>query len=381
MTLPAGRFSLRGKNMRARNSRFLPFGLALRCLAGLLCTSIAVGAIAAGGVGATEPTATTTKSTSVSGTSSSKKRTHSATHSTVRRRHRGTPAERRARTARLKQAFVASTELRPMAQQLMTMRTAAAYAGVTSYAQRHTGDAAAAAYLSLGRAYQIDKRDQDATAALKQVKLHSEELADYADYLAAECEHEAGHEAAAEALLKGFNERHPDSIFDVEAPELEANVLLAQGDATAAQRVLLTIADVAHDMPNYELTSAKIAFAIQQNAEAERWFKHLLLSHPLSPEAETARARLTAMGAESSLTPTELRSLGDAYYNAGRYNLAAEQYHALARNATLDANMRNGFAVAAAACDLKLKRLTDGEARAIAGANGANGVRRLCLVQ
>ena len=48
---------------------------------------------------------------------------------------------------------------------------------------------------------------------------------------------------AAEALLKGFDERYSDSIFDIEAPELEANVLLAEGDATAAQRALLTVAD------------------------------------------------------------------------------------------------------------------------------------------
>src|SRR6266567_3398951 len=341
--------------MRARNSRFLPSGLAMRCLAGLICTLIAVGPVA--DAGATEPAATTTKATSVSGKTSSKKRTRTAS----RRRHRGTPAQRRARTARLKQAFVASTELRPMAQQLMTLRTPAAY-------------------LSLGRAYQIDKRYPAAIAALRQVKSHSEELGDYADYLAAECQHAAGNEAAAEALLKGFNARYPDTVFDVEAPELEANVLLAQGDATAAQRVLLPIADVAQDMPNYELTAAKIAFAIQQNAEAERLFKHLLLSHPLSPEAETARARLTAMGAESNLTPVELRSLGDAYYNAERYNLAADQYHALARNATLDVNARNGFAVAAAACDLKLRRLTDGEARALADTNDDTGARRLYLL-
>src|SRR6266700_3585558 len=216
--------------MRARNSRFLPSGLSMRCLAGLICTLIAVGPVA--DAGATEPAATTTKATSVSGKTSSKKRTRTAS----RRRHRGTPAQRRARTARLKQAFVVSSELRPMAQQLMTMRTPAAYAGVTSYAQRHTGDAAAAAYLSLGRAYQIDKRYPDAIAALRQVKSHSEELGDYADYLAAESQHAAGNETAAEALLKGFNARYPDTVFDVEAPELEANVLLAQGDATAAQR-------------------------------------------------------------------------------------------------------------------------------------------------
>ena len=80
-------------------------------------------------------------------------------------------------------------------------------------------------------------------ANLRLVRQKSEVLADYADFLAAEAEHDQGNEAAAEALLHGFNDRHPDSIFDVEAPELEANVLLAQGNATGAERVLAGIAD------------------------------------------------------------------------------------------------------------------------------------------
>lgn len=267
-----------------------------------------------------------------------------------------------------------------MAQQLITMRTPAAYAGVTNYAQRHTGDAAGAAYLALGRAYQVDKRYDDAIATLRKAKQHSEVLADYADYLAAECLHAEGNESAARELLKGFNDRYPDSIFEVEAPELEANVLLAQGDAAAGQKVLQTVADEAQDKPTYELTAAKIAFALQKNAEAEALFKHLLLSHPLTAEAEVARARLTSMGAEGDLTASELRSLGDAYYNAGRYNPAAEQYRALARNATLDSNMRNAFAVAAAACDLKLKRLTEQQAQALPDTNDESGARRLYLL-
>lgn len=267
-----------------------------------------------------------------------------------------------------------------MAEQLITLRTPAAYAGVTTYASRHSGDAAGAAYLALGRAYQLDRRYPEAIAAYGHAKDHSAVLGDYADYLAAECLHASNQDQAAEALLKGFNARYPDSIFEVEAPELEANVLLAQGDATAAQRALLAVAEEAQDEPNYELTSAKIAFAIQQNEEAERLFKHLLLSHPLSPEAEVARARLTAMGAESSLTAEELRSLGDAYYKAGRYNLASEQYRALARNAALDPAMRNSFAVAAAACDLRLKRLTEREARALPDTNDESGARRLYLL-
>jgi len=100
----------------------------------------------------------------------------------------------------------------------------------------------------------------------------------------------------------------------------------------------------------------------------------------LSSEAMSARARLTSMGAEGSLTAAELRSLGDAYYNAGRYEEAAEQYRALARAAGLDAQARNGFAVAEAACDLKLKRLTTAQAEALANTQDENGARRLYLL-
>jgi len=365
--------------MRVRISLIFPSRLRTACLAGLMCLLVAVVPLAARAASGNGDGATTKKHSSTKKHAASSKSKHSS-HSRRRARHRGTLTERRRRTARLKQAFVASSELRPMAQQLMTMRTPAAYAGVTTYAQRHTGDAAAAAWLALGRAYQDDKRYSDAVSALRQVKQRSEVLGDYADFLAAECLHAQDNETAALALLKGFNQRYPDTIFDVEAPELEANVLLAQGDAAAAQRALLTVADEAHDKPNYELTEAKIAFALQRNSEALRLFKHLLLSHPLSPEAEAARARLTSMGEEAALSTAELRSLADAYYNGGRYNLAADQYHALARNTQIDANTRNGFAVAAADCDLKLKRLTEAQARALPDTNDENGARRLYLL-
>src|ERR1039458_4349056 len=100
-----------------------------------------------------------------------------------------TRAARRARTARIKRAFVASTELRPMAQQLATMRTPAAYAGVTKYAHKHNGEAAAAAYLALGHAYLVDKRYAEAAESLRQARLAGDVLADYADFLGAEANH------------------------------------------------------------------------------------------------------------------------------------------------------------------------------------------------
>jgi soluble lytic murein transglycosylase len=268
-----------------------------------------------------------------------------------------------------------------MAQQLATLRTPAAYAGVSAYAHRNTGDAAAAAYLALGHAYLLDKRYSDAETNLRQARLAGGELADYADFLAARAYHEAGEQPSAEALLRGFSSRYPDSIFADEAPELEANVMLAMGNPSGARRVLTTASgSLAADRPGYELAEGDVALAMGQKEDAERDFKRLLLGHPLSQEAETALVRLTVMGADASLTTAELRSLGDAYYNAGRYEQASEQYRTLARMAGLDSAARNGFAVAVAACDLKLKRLTRAEAESLADTGDENGARRLYLL-
>jgi soluble lytic murein transglycosylase len=288
------------------------------------------------------------------------------------------------RKERFSRAFVESSELRPMTQQLMTMRTPSAYAGVTDYARRHTGDSAAAAYLALGFAYQKDRRYTDSAAAFHQANVASDVLDDYADYLGAMSDHAGGNEAGAEALLKGFGEKYPDSIFDDAAADLEANVLLAMNDAAGAQKALAQASDEAQDKPSFDLTRAKIAQMQGNQAETIQLYKHLLLKHPLSSEAETARTNLTSnpalAGAESTLTTSELRSLGDAYYNAGKYQLAGDQYRALVRNAALDASARDGFAVAAATCDLKLKRLSMAQAAALADTNDESGARRIYLM-
>ena len=268
-----------------------------------------------------------------------------------------------------------------MAQQLATMRTPEAYAGVAAYAHSHTGDAAAAAYLALGHAYLLDKRYAEAETALAQARHADGELADYAEFLDAQASHEAGEDPAAEAILLGFTDRHPESIFDDAAPELEANVLLAMGNLDGARKVLAAAEDTdAADRPGFQLAEGQVEQALGQQEAAEDIFKKLLLAHPLSPEALTARAKLTQMGAETRLTVADLRSLGDAYYDAGRYEQAAEQFRVLAREPGLDAYTRDGFAVSEAACQLKLKRLTAPEARALADTDDENGARRLDLL-
>jgi soluble lytic murein transglycosylase len=294
------------------------------------------------------------------------------------------PAERRRRLARahkIKLAFVASAELRPMAQQLSNLRTPAAYAGVTGFAHAHTGEASAAAYLALGHAYLLDKRYADAVANLHQASKAGEALADYSDFLAAKAYHDSDQEAQAEALLKGFKEKYPDSIFADEVPELEANVLLDLHDPAGAKRVLDAAAsDPSAGRAGYQLAAGTVAQALNQNQEAVRIFKGLLLEYPLTTEAAVARAKLTSLGAEDTLTSDQLRGLGDAYYKAGHYEEAGEQYRTLAQKANLDVQQRDSFAVAAAACDLKLKRLTQTQAEALADTPDENGAHRLYLL-
>jgi len=270
-----------------------------------------------------------------------------------------------------------------MAQQLATLRSPAAYAGVTRYAQEHSGEAAAAAYLALGHAYLLDNRYAEAQSNLRKARESGKDLEDYAVFLGAVASHDGGDEAAAETLLHGFTERFPDSIFTDRAPELEANVLLAMKNAAGAERVLEQARKAGldvEDRPGFQLAQGRAAFALGRDDEAEQAFKRVLLSHPLSSEAQIALDKLTAMGAQSILTTAELRSLGDAYYNAGRYAQAAGQYRALLLMPGLSNESRNGFAVAAAACDLKLKRLTMAKALALPDTNDENGARRLYLL-
>uniref|UniRef100_E6QI16 Putative Lytic transglycosylase, catalytic n=1 Tax=mine drainage metagenome TaxID=410659 RepID=E6QI16_9ZZZZ len=266
-----------------------------------------------------------------------------------------------------------------MAQQLVATRTPAAFAGVASYAHRQTGEAAATAYLSLGYAYLLEGHFAEAVANLKQARAAGDALADYDEYLEARAEHLNGNDAAAAEILAGFVERNPDSIFDSQVPELEAQVLLARSDIAGAQRALAS-APGASGRVGYQLAQAEVAQALGQNDEAARLYRRVLLNRPLSAEAQTARSRLTGLGLEFTLTQADLRTLADAFYKAGHYEDAAEQYRALARKSSGEASARDDYEVAAAACDLKLKRLTRAEAEALPAGTDEAGARRLYLL-
>ncbi len=96
--------------------------------------------------------------------------------------------------------------------------------GCPAYAHAHSGEAASAAYLALGHAYLADHRYPDAIASFQKANDSGKTLDDYADFLAAQAEMEAGKLSDAEALLTGFAAKYPESIFVTRLPVMIANL-------------------------------------------------------------------------------------------------------------------------------------------------------------
>ncbi|MGI8770067.1 MAG: transglycosylase SLT domain-containing protein [Acidobacteriaceae bacterium] len=321
---------------------------------------------------------------------------HASAHSTARATHKRGRAHVRhakvrhakrtarsiAQSKRLQRAFVASSQLRPMAQQLATNRTPAAYAGVTNYAQTHKGDAAAAAYLALGHAFLLDHRYPDAVSALTKANSAGDTLDGYADYLQAQAEMQAGQLPAAETLLTGFATRHPDSIFAGEVPVLIANMAIQQGDPQTAIRTLDQHANEAiAGHADYQLAMAKAQQMAGNTDSAAKGFRHLYLNYPLSPEAQQAKAQLLVIGAAAPLTVSERQRHADALYAAGRYSEAADEYRGLASDPqNTDPALKARLEVAAAACDYKLKRTSREKVEALSDTPDDSGARRSYLL-
>jgi soluble lytic murein transglycosylase len=263
-----------------------------------------------------------------------------------------------AQTIRLTSAFKASEQLRPMAQQLALTRSAAAYSGVENYARTHPGEGAAAAHLALGHAYMLDHRYADAINSFRQANVSGTALDDYADYLGAQAAIQAGRGSDAYALLDRFAERHPESIFDANAPVVLANAHLQQNDPQGALWVLVPLADSAqasHVDFRYALGHAYQMSGDTTHAAAT--YRSLYVGFPLSVEAAQARTQMQAMGTPP--TAAERKTHADQLFNAKRYGEAAEEYHSIEKDGSgLSAGDHDALLIYAAACDMRLKRIS-----------------------
>lgn len=263
-----------------------------------------------------------------------------------------------ARSITLTRAFVASTLLRPMAQQLAATRSPQAYSGVLAYAHGHPGEGAAAAYLALGHAYMLDRRFPEAATAFATASTSGEALNDYADYLGAQAALQAGRGADAFALLDHFAERHPESIFNTNAPVLLANAYIQQSNPQAAIGVLTPLLEQpAAEHADFRYALGRAYQMAGDAGHAAPLFRKIYLTQPLTFEAGQARQQLQAMGVP--LTAAERKSHADQLFNAKHFAEAGEEYHAIQRDdASLSQSDRDALAIYATVCDLKLKHVS-----------------------
>jgi soluble lytic murein transglycosylase len=310
----------------------------------------------------------------------------SASKSSTAKKKQSAPRKRAAvsrhtpHRAQLREAFIASTELRPMAQQLATFRSPEAYAGVLHYAQTHTGEAAAAAYLALGHAYYQDKRDEDAVHAFQRADQLTTELNDYAVYLEALALEQGNHSDQALALLSGYSAKFPESIFNGNLPIIIARMQVEASQPQAALTTLRAATGLA-GRADYIYLKARALQITGDNVGAAQLYRHIYKTLPLTAEAKQSQQQLTALPATGVvLTAEDQHVHADDLYAAHRYAEAEAEYLALDKHPDVSAQLRNDLRLDAAACAFKLKRLSKAMLQNLPDTQDDHGAERLYLL-
>jgi soluble lytic murein transglycosylase len=264
------------------------------------------------------------KSAPARATSAKKKTAVSA--SAKKKRKRISPHVRRVR-----QAFVASASLRPMAQQLLADRTPSAYAGVEAFARRHPKeDAGALAWLVLGYAHTLDHDYAKAIDPFNRAKAGASELGDYVAYYLGDAYLKTVHNAEALSTLADFSKNFPDSLLIRDAHLVYANALLGEGRAQEAADLLEK--DRAPVRADVELAIGRAYAAAGDNQKAASAFRNLYYNLPTSFEADVAGTELHKLGISGSVA--ERRTRADLLFKARRYSDAAHDYHDLVEEVT-----------------------------------------------
>ena len=147
----------------------------------------------------------------------SRKKSSSAKSSSAKSKKAAADAQKKALAKRklghIKRAFVASADLRPMAQQLLENRTPQAYQGVEAYARKHAkDDAGPLAWVVVGYAHYLDKDYAAARSSWGRAKSLEPLLGDYLAYMQAMAYQGENNHAAVLETLEGFDEKYPDSL-------------------------------------------------------------------------------------------------------------------------------------------------------------------------
>jgi soluble lytic murein transglycosylase len=267
-----------------------------------------------------------------------------------------------------------------MAQQLATFRSPEAYAGVQRYAESHSGEAAAAAYLALGHAYFLDKRSDDAVRALQTADQKTQELNDYAEYLEALAYEQGNHPAQALALLTGYQNKFPETIFAAQLPVTLARVQIQNAQPQAALATLAGASGVAGHSDALYL-KARAMQLTGQAATAAEMYRRIFKDMPNSAEAKESQQQLASLaGTGIVLTLQDHHEHADALYAAKHYEQAEEEYRAVESDPNVSPQLRIDVQLDAAACAFKLKKLTSAMLADLPDTQDNHGAERLYLL-
>lgn len=240
------------------------------------------------------------------------------------------------RLHRMRQAFVASADLRPMARQLLQDRTPAAYAGLESYARAHAKEyAGALAYLVVGYARVLDKDYAKAIEPLTRAKANAGDFGDYVAYYLGESYLITDRLPDAISTLSTFDKTFPRSLLIQDAHVAYGNALVASGRASEA--VDLLERDRQPTRADLELALGRAYAASHNPAKALGILRNIYYTMPLSAEANAAQVELNKLGTSAALPPVSLaqrRIRIDLLVNGKQYNEAADEYRALAEVAS-----------------------------------------------
>jgi soluble lytic murein transglycosylase len=266
-----------------------------------------------------------TKAKSSAGKSAAKSSSTKAARTAAKTRRRSSP-----RLRRMRQAFVASTSLKPMARQLLQDRTPAAYAGVEGFARRHAGeDAGALAWLVAGYGHTLDHDYAKAIESLNRAKPHAGDLGDYVSYYLGSAYFQSAHNAEAIAVLADFDKTYPESLLNRDAHVLYANVLLSENRGQEAIPVLEK--DRSPVRADLELALARAYAQGGDAGKAATILSNIYFTMPLSGEAAQADPELKKLPANVVPAPsyTARKQRADLLMKGRRYADAADEYRDL----------------------------------------------------
>ena len=228
----------------------------------------------------------------------------------------------------MRQAFVASASLRPMAQQLEQDRTPAAYAGVEAFARAHAKeDAGALAWLVDGYAHVIDHEYAKAIDPLNRAKPMAGDLGDYVDYYLGTSYLQTGRDAEALATLADFDHSHPDSLLVRDAHLAYAETLAREHRPADAAALLEK--DRLPARSDFEFAIGKAYAAVGDNAKAAEALANVYYNMPVSADADTAYAELKKLPSLPPATAQQRKTRADLLMKAHRYSDAVDAYREL----------------------------------------------------